>query len=179
MAKTYPVSCECTKVHEVPGTDAGKMIACSCGRSVEIPRLSLLRKSAGEETLSIDLELEHRLRDNSLPEETECLSCSKPTDDMAFSRVQYESAYKKKNDKSSLAFFFILGPLWAMIYRQFFQIGKEHGDNLEFRLPLRLCAICQRKTWKNQVAELLKKVPIYRRFLEKYPLAKITGLLKD
>jgi len=43
----FDIDCECGKTHAVNKTAAGTNLACSCGRSVSIPSLAKLRRSAG------------------------------------------------------------------------------------------------------------------------------------
>jgi hypothetical protein len=190
MAKTYPVACECTIVHEVPGTDAGKMFDCSCGQKVEIPRLSLLRKSAGEETLSIDLELEHRLRDNSLPDERDCLSCDLPTDEKVMIEIHCESPFLKSPSSDSDGAVGLIGVLGGAMFHGFAGLlmsmfpksapdqdrPREIGKFVAYQLPLRVCPSCWQKTRSSQCKALVLKVPLYRRLIEKYPASRITKI---
>ncbi len=64
--QTYPVICDCGKVHEVTGGQAGSSFPCGCGKTVEVPTLGTLKRSVGQSAVSADWEIEHRLAEKSL-----------------------------------------------------------------------------------------------------------------
>src|SRR5262245_46347037 len=86
----YLVTCECGQAHRVSAGAAGTIFACNCGRQVEAPSLYALRRSAGEPTVSAELEIRALLQDGRLPEESMCLRCGTETADVGYALVVCE-----------------------------------------------------------------------------------------
>jgi hypothetical protein len=172
----YSVRCGCGKVHSVVTGQAGSRIGCTCGREVEVPSLSVLRREAGESSASPELVIESMLNAGELPQESRCVECHTITNDVAYFSVVCESTeLKKPHGGCSLASFFIL---WSWIGLLFGALRNEAesrvvGRNVSFRLPLRVCPICKEKS-RTAVKELLCRVPVYAHLLSKYPHATIT-----
>lgn len=181
MAKTYPVACECTKVHEVPGTDAGRAIDCTCGRTIEIPTLNQLRASAGESTSVIEIELFLKLQEGLLPDETRCLSCDVPTEETAYTLAVCEESTSSEPTLLKMIFAFILFIASAPLHLGLFSLNDReedihHGRTVKYNLPLRLCTPCRKRTWRRQIKRYVLMVPIYQRLLAKYPHTKLSRL---
>lgn len=175
--QTYPVTCECGKEHAVTGGQAGSTVACECGRTVEVPTLGTLKRSVGQSAVSADWEIEHRLKEGSLPVETECVLCGAMTTDTLPVRVECERAEVKSAFKWWYFVFFPLG-MWFLIGMIVAQLtGRERleGRDVAFRLPVRVCAGCRSQVQTVEGARAaLMKCELYARLLVKYPHATVS-----
>jgi hypothetical protein len=175
----YSVTCECSKVHQVTTGDAGVTLNCSCGRPVEVPSLSVLRRDAGEFTASPELIIESMLRNNELPENSLCVQCHTVTENVRYYDVVCERAELKRAANGCIYFGYLLlfgwvGAVLAMIKDDAAQ--GVHGRNINFRLPLRICSVCNSKRIEPDSKELLCQVPVYAHLFLKYPHARITDV---
>jgi len=169
MESGYLVTCECGQAHNVTAGAAGTHVACGCGRQVAVPSLQALRRSAGEPTVSAELEIRALLQDDRLPEEPTCLRCGAETADVGHALVVCE-----RPEVQGTEWRFRLPPLllgWLVWTRS--GQAQERGRHVSFRLPLRLCRGCAARLWRSEVVELLRRVPVYGRLLEKYPHADV------
>lgn len=170
MAQLYPVVCDCGRTHQVPGTSAGSDLPCGCGRTVDIPSLHKLRSAAGESSTSPELMIEYLLLENRLPDETECVCCGAPTSDAAkfdvvCERIEVTGGRWKINVAALL-----VG--WIYASRE---PGVQHGRNIAFRLPLRICRGCGKGLGRAGLRDAVRRVPVYAQLLDKYPWAKLSA----
>jgi hypothetical protein len=192
--QTYPVACECGKVHQCPTGYAGSKFACHCGKPVEVPGLSDLRRMALEQGVPAEHEVELRIREESLPIETECVLCGevtpaavmtglicspiKPTPThhwwlwfclttCAFLLIAYPGFFVIL----LAVYLFVVIPvfLWWRIKRPPQKPGKW------FTVPVRVCDECApRMDDPAGASEAVNATPLYRRLLEGYPDAVIS-----
>ncbi len=170
MAQVYPVVCDCGRTHPVPGTSAGCDLTCGCGRTFAVPPLQQLRAAAGESPLSADLMIQALLLDGALPEEKDCVACELPTADTGFVDVNCERPEVQRRTTWG----FNPVPLlfgWLSFTRT--TAVREVGRDVRFTLPLRVCRECGGGA---NPRDLLRRVPLYRRLLEKYTAATVGPL---
>ena len=176
----YQVACACHKIHRVTTGDAGTSLTCSCGRMVEVPSLTVLRREAGEIGGSPELILESMLRDGDLPQHSYCVECHAVTDHIRFFSAICETPDLKKTIRgcSYIAYYLVFGLLASVIIRtiQTQTPEEEHGRRVKFRLPLRICHICDSKRTAADSMAVLSQVPVYAHLFKKYPHAIITAL---
>jgi len=164
----YPINCECSKVHRVQASDAGRTISCTCGRAFEVPPLNKLRAAAGEEALSPDLRIEILLGQGELPRAVDCCRCGVKTDRRSTIHVTCERQEVRQPPQylfTRIARAFFLGLLW-------FRSGgapQTFGRDVAFHLPLRLCAGCAATMTNTGARKAMQNEPDYARLLEKYP----------
>ena len=176
MATTYPVRCECGATLQVPGTAAGTIQTCRCGRAVAVPSLVRLKASAGEAVVSAELELQHLLLNGSLPLEQDCVVCDLPTNQQTVFAVVCERPEEKGQVPVWQQFLLIwISPLlylWHMASRR----TEVHGRDVSFRLPVRVCEACRPSLrGRGATFDALCHTPVYARLLEKYPHASISN----
>jgi hypothetical protein len=176
----YPVQCDCGQVHRVAATLAGTRLPCRCGREVAVPSLIRLKSAAGQAVLSPEVRLDQMLQLQMLPEETRCLVCDTPTPNTYFfwatcERVTVEVAWGHKWWNLVLMWlcFGWVGMILAYVSGR--ESGdREHGRDVRFRLPLRVCPECTpRMTSPEVLKETVLTVPIYAELLDKYPGAEL------
>jgi hypothetical protein len=177
MDMGYPVTCACGCTHRVSAGAAGTLIACGCGRQVQVPSLRTLRAAAGEPVASPEMEIRARLQDGQLPEERECVCCGVATDDVSHARVvceRSEVSDTRLGDMESFAIKLIsllLVPIGFFFSRR--GEARERGRDISFRLPLRVCDLCARRLRGRRLVEAMRRVPAYTRLFEKYPHAEV------
>ncbi len=175
--QTYPVRCECGKEHQVTGGQAGSGFECACGRRVDVPTLGVLKRSVGQSAVSADLEIEHRLKEGSLPVECDCVLCGATTGDTLSVRVECERAEAKSEFKWWYWLFLPLG-MWFLLTLFIAQVTRRddrHGRDVHFRLPVRVCRGCRpRVRTAEEARATLGRSELYARLLAKYPHAGVT-----
>jgi hypothetical protein len=176
----YELHCECGETLTVRETAAGAKEQCRCGRTLLIPSLHELRRSAGlpEPGLSPEKVVETLLLAGKLPQENHCILCGTATDGLLCCRTECERAYVQSGRP----------PWWVYLfsYLTFGWIGvvaasasrredREWGKDRIFPLPLRVCGACQHQlAGPAELKAALCRVQVYRHLLEKYPYARVT-----
>lgn len=179
--QTYPVECECGKVHRCPAGYAGSRFACPCGKTVEVPVLSRLRAAKGQAALSPELEIQTLNTQNALPVERDCCLCGCDTTDtlmlLAICETPEAPSMAGRVAKSGCLFPFL--GLWgwialAIALRDTSNAGPI-GRRVEVRFPLRMCQSCAAEvsSW-DVIREAMKRTPVYRRLLRKYPECQLS-----
>jgi hypothetical protein len=174
----HTLSCQCGESVTVEETAAGSTVPCRCGRMLVIPRLGELRRQAGivRPSFSPALEIEAGLLAGTLLEGDKCLVCEAATDGLIYCLAECEKAPIENLGPSKwtllVAFltFGFLGSLAVSLASSKSEDAKVWGEDRTFTLPMRVCPKCQRElTDLEKLAATLRRVPVYRRLLAKYP----------
>jgi hypothetical protein len=178
----YDLDCECGDFVTVNEAAAGTSALCRCGRTVVIPSLRELRRRAGlsQPGVTPEFAVETLLLASKLPEEHHCVLCGVATDATVCCRTVCERAHVKHGGPSRwgylLGFFTFgwLGALAVLIARSKTP-GQEWGKDRIFPLPLRVCSTCRAGlTGPETLKAALKRVPLYRALLERFPQASVS-----
>jgi hypothetical protein len=176
----FQVRCECGRAAVVTEGDAGAQVPCPCGRSIAVPSLVALRAQAGPSAAgaSIVLILE-RLRDaGDLPDDGRCVVCGLETAGLLSCTVECERSWSRGSAGDSWLtriFLFLISP-WLLLLVLLNRRTEEQqlGRDVVFALPLRLCGGCRPGSLRpDAVKDLLRRVEIYGRLLDRYPDAKV------
>jgi predicted nucleic acid-binding Zn ribbon protein len=177
----YHLDCACGAKSAVRETAAGAKEVCHCGRTVVVPSLRDLRRLSGlpEPNLSPDMVAETLLLAGNLPQEDHCVLCGAATNDFICCTTECERAQVERSQPSAWQYalcFLTFGLIGvAVITRASARNHREWGKDRIFPLPLRVCAACQPQlTDPEDLKAALMRVPMDRRLLEKYPVARIT-----
>jgi hypothetical protein len=179
----HRVDCECGDGVTVEETAAGTTVLCRCGRGVVIPSLRELRRRAGraEPAVSQDLAVESLLLAGKLPEEDHCVLCGVATDTYLCYRTECERARVEGPRPARWTYlpaflaFGWLGAIGIAVARSKARDSQEWGEDRIYSLPLRICGPCgEGLTDPTKVKAALRRVPLYRRLLEKYPQARVS-----
>ena len=172
------VTCDCGVMIQVKETMCGSVLACECGKSISVPRLSELRRNSG--LMPVHISVSDRLlalsMDGLLPMENDCLSCSCPTESFLDCLVECERMFAKKSSYLSYFLQSLLVPWFVItLIRREYDNPEVHGRELVLKTPVRLCESCFSKTTmsKQKCIALLKKNESYGRLLTEYPNANI------
>jgi hypothetical protein len=182
-AAPYVVSCECGAPIPVEKSAAGSQVTCRCGTTVKVPRLSELRRAAGEEAFvrsTID-RIEQQIRNDEIPLGEVCLLSMRPTREVIHVRVECEMPFSRGGISWwGLAFTAAFALMCSWLFAVYYLLTREpaecHGREVVVRVPLRISSDCQpefRKLRPARVKELLTTVPIYAQLLAEYPRAKV------
>ena len=170
----YPVSCICGITIHVPEGAGGTQARCSCGRSVAVPRLSELRELARRSPEFPELIIEDLLKEGRLPADSACLRCGEETDTIYSVLAECERARYGPPGCMVLPITWVTILFGTVVYRVTKPVWLEGRDVL-LRLPLRLCTGCAR--WMcaaGAFKEVMRRVPVYKQLLQKYPAAKVS-----
>lgn len=179
--RTYPVECECGIVHRCPAGYAGSQFACKCGKTVEVPLLSQLRAAAGQAVLSPEVEIQTLMTQKALPVEHDCCLCGCETTEtlmlMATCEMPEPPSAARQMARSGCAlapWFGFLGMVVALVKLQQEYKSDPTGQEVRVRFPLRMCATCASdvSSW-DVIREAMKRTPVYRRLLRKYPVCQL------
>jgi hypothetical protein len=188
MSNQYRVQCACGRELAATASMAGTVWRCACGQEIEIPVLSELRRLAGkaEYVTNIVEELRLRLSRGENPAGKQCLCCGVFTDELQSCEVVCEQPWNvtAKEGKSTMLSLLLMGMGALFGYLLFFRQHEApetepvaHGRETVIRLPMPVCADCQRLRGdlRRPVAlrRMLLEVPDYRKLFEEYPGATI------
>ena len=173
------VTCECGITHPVTAAKCGQSLKCSCGRSVQVPMLSELRKAAGLQAFEIGIHdrIDAMNREGRLPVEHECVVCGTPTQEKVMCCVECERPYAKGPGFWKSLFLTLLTPVWMLGAMRRDQANPEVlGRELVVKTPIRICRSCREsdRFSRSRCVELLRKTDVYRNLLDAYPEAAIT-----
>jgi hypothetical protein len=179
------VDCSCGRRLPVAATAAGSDFKCACGRTVSIPRLSVLRQQAGIGAFESGIpDRIHRLVTAAeLPEGSCCAYCGRPTDQVAELRVQIEQLWMRGPGHArymALLVAMLISPFW-WLRAIFFESWREEerrelGRDRFVDTPMRICeedAPKLRSAGQGQLRSILRTVPIYEELLKEYPKSRI------
>lgn len=185
---SYSVSCACGVTHAVSATQAGSRIACACGRSLDVPTLSSLRKSAGESPfpLSTVERIQAMIRDGSLPSGDVCPYSGRAANDTVFFHVQCERAWERGGDSRQIAeiilYFLLCGWVGALFVAARSKPAKQmvFGRNTLLEVPLRISSDVRKKVLgirgQKKLRALLCHTPIYSELLREFPDATVAPI---
>jgi hypothetical protein len=88
----YHVPCECGMTVPVEVSKAGTTQTCFCGKAVQIPLMSALRRAAGQTPMPLNALEQFRLlsREGRLPDNVSCPITGEPVNDTVWLHVQCE-----------------------------------------------------------------------------------------
>lgn len=173
----YTVRCECGSEQPVKPTAAGGCVACRCGRSVKVPRLSELRRRAGQQAFSLGPlgSIQRSLADRQPPPGCLCAYSHVATNDVMMLTIVLEKPYTTGG--YSWWWLLLIGlwsiPLYIIASRE---SGEVQGQELLVRVPLRIVAHHQQEVRKLpawQLKNLISTVPLYASLLDEYPAAEV------
>jgi len=181
----FRLRCDCGNEVVVTEGSAGADVRCDCGRLISVPGLKELRQQAGLPAYdpSPELVIEQMLASGEPPAEKTCVHCGVTTDRLEQIVIECERSWKRRADGSGWltgclllplsTFLFVVWMIWRLTKRP--EEVELLGRDKIYTLPLSLCPLCAPQL-KNasSIKEHLRKVPIYRRLLDKFPDARVS-----
>ena len=176
----YRIDCPCGHYQMVRETAAGATLACACGKTLQVPKLSELRKIAGltNDGMSPEATIQFLLIGNKLPVGNQCAHCGAETNSIVIVETDCSPPVPRASELIRLAnnVLYVLAIFispWVLLFPR--EQGREETATLILLpLPVRVCPACQPALDDPaKVKRCLLKDPDYRRLLEKYPNANI------
>jgi len=184
-AAGFFVQCDCGQRLGVTSAMAGAQAVCGCGRAVPVPRLSELRRMAGQAAYTTNAVEAARalVSDGHVPGGGLCSACGLPTTQTARFDVVCERTClvgdKGLGSRVLLVAFAILFHSVALI-RLFCRTDEDtpviHGRDTSVRLPVWLCDRCQgdaRYFKRRNARALFARIGAYAEIFQEYPAATV------
>ena len=182
----YSVTCECGVLHPVSATQAGSTLTCRCGRPVDVPPLSSLRKSAGESPVPLNTieRIRAMIRSGELPSGDVCPYSGRRADDTMLFHIQCERTWVRGSGEwgtgKIVIYVWLLGLIGALIASLKSGPREELGRDISLEVPVRISADARPKLIKMRRQKTLKallcETPIYSQLLQEFPGATIMPL---
>jgi hypothetical protein len=181
------VNCECGRELAVSATSAGSRLDCTCGRTVDVPTLSELRRNAGLNPIPLNTveSIQKLVRLGELPNEKNCPFTGRIPDTVVWLRVDCESKWVRGSEPLSIPwiffYIFLLGWVGAWLVALRKETPKEElGRDVSVDLPLRVSSEAIpnvfRMTSQRKLRKVLRQNPVYSKLLVEYPSAFISVL---
>lgn len=174
----YSVRCSCGKDVEVTAGQAGTDVACACGNTITVPRLSELRSQAGESAdgASPELAILYTYGNDIEPVGGDkCLNCGSATTNRIRCSLEYERPWLKgeRSFVNRVIAILIFG-ICALIYSLIRRGGVVLGELKVFRLAVTMCPACEKASLTpHGLRTILRKESQFDRLFDKYPSAQI------
>ena len=174
----YRVRCSCGLELPVATSAAGGEATCHCGKTVKVPRLSELKRQAGEAAFDVPARdrIRHLLLHGGLPPDPICRFTQRTTSDVVHITVVCE--VPRTSGGFNWWWLLVIGlyslPLYFLASRQEPEVV---GNETVFRLPVPVAADRQaqvRDFSESQLYQLLGTVPLYAQLLSEYPQARVS-----
>jgi len=181
----YFVDCECGKTYELRASAAGAEIACRCGLTFVAPRLSQMRRSAGEDAYAKNAmeRATARIANGELPGPECCIISGMPTIDVLYVTVQCEQEWTRRpNNNVAMLLGALFSPWLAIAMRQRDKRPSSiHGRNSTLTLPLRIDRTEQPRLLKRHRWPAVKKLVAEHceGLFEEYPEAKVIDVTNE
>ena len=180
----YSVTCSCGAVHAVTATQAGATLRCTCARSIDVPPLSTLRRSAGESPYPQNTieKIRAMIHNGELPSGEVCPFSGRPADDTILLHVQCERSWVRGSDASDtdtkILYVLLFGWIGALFASRKTGPRQEMGRDTSVDVPVRIASSVRAKLLgtrrQSALKALLKQTPIYAQLLEEFPAARVT-----
>ena len=183
--KRYELDCTCGRTIIVGSSQAGTRLTCDCGKEVEVPSLSRLRVSAGDNPYEVSVSdtISRMIAEGELPAGHVCEVSGEPTDDVLELYVLVTREFIKKKGK---LWFLVLGAALSPIFYLVFLAQGGHGklvpaagSESAIPTPLRIASRYHkryRKAGQWRLRRLLRRIPIYEVLLKDHPEGRIVGV---
>jgi hypothetical protein len=179
----YEVTCGCGRNIGVGATQAGRKLDCpACGQPVQVPRLSTLRISAGEEAIPLNSveRVEQAVRQGKLPSNQVCPITGGNPDSIAVFRIHCEQTWKKEGDSLVESIFWRVlfgGWIGRMIADSRAAKPEVLGRNTAVDAPVRVSSSTlqslSHQRNQREMHRILKAVPEYAAVLADFPKARV------
>lgn len=168
------VTCECGQKKEIIPANCGSSVNCICGKTIDVPRLSDVRRSCGQTPYATTIieRLHSMSRSNELPPTDRCCCCQSIAIENVSCIVQCESHAISGPGFWKTCVMIVLSPSWILsMLLSSFGTPEVHGRATAIRLPLPVCGLCKKKVLASDAErkKALRNIPLYEELLLKYP----------
>jgi len=138
----FSVRCECGETLSVSASDAGTTIACSCRRTLEVPRLSALRATAGsaDDFGSVLERVRSLIKRGELPSNSICPLTGGRATMTLWMEVQCEREWTQRTGagRAEMAILIMIGGWLGTIAAATESTPEVFGSEVTIMAPLRL-----------------------------------------
>lgn len=183
QAMSFQITCdECGRSRPIVTANAGESIPCLCGKQLKVPKLSELRRIAGQPTdfIAIADQLRTMYLDKQLPPDTQCMFCQVKTATTLDCWVECERARVRSSGGWDTMFgilLFVIWPVMGLIYyaARVNRDAPPSGNDQVVRTPLPICENCLQRTSRTEasIRTFLRSVALYRQLLDAYPASRV------
>jgi hypothetical protein len=168
----FHLDCECGASLRVTESAAGASLPCACGRTLQVPPLSEMRRQAGKPAYQARarLVIERMVADGELPPRT-CVACGSTPAGVVDIVTECEKEWTRATGPSRTIGFLFLG-LWAFFLRE--QEERVLAHKVSVWTPLTFCSVCRRGLRSGPLLPLLRILKFV--FLAATPLALVWGV---
>ncbi|WP_146118819.1 hypothetical protein [Blastopirellula marina] len=190
----YLIHCECGEPLEVTATQAGSTVTCRCGKVVDVPMMSVLRRSAGESAMPLNIveQINGMVKRGELPTNDLCPISQRRPDLTVYLDVRCEQSYADRRAQLEesdhyIIPYFLFGWIFAVFYTLLrYALVKSktpselerHGHDVSVKVPLAISSTEKETFTKTRsqarLKQWLESTPIYVKLLEEYPQARVT-----
>jgi len=177
--KVFSLDCSCGRRINVTSADAGTRVACECGLELAVPSLSRLRELEGRdpyEAGTVDT-IRRLVAHGELPVGEVCAVSGKPTHDVMECFIVVSSVMLHRERMGlKILLGLLISPVLFLIPSLSVKVSPAPGTETWVPTPMRLSNRYHsryRGASQTRLRRLLSPVPIYRKLLEEYPLARV------
>lgn len=175
----FQIRCDCGNVVTCNEGMAGGQVPCSCGTMIPVPSYRELRSRTGDTELAPEFVVQRLLEAGRLPEGKACACCKHEQGEIRYFWVECARAVVRTNSSQpwiSLLLSLLCMPIAGFDYLVLRPATEEYGNDVVFRLPLRVCDSC-RPTLKDEdsIRVALMTEPDYKKLFEKFRQARVTS----
>lgn len=176
---TYSVTCECGETAAVTAAQAGGTVLCVCGATLPVPKLSDLRKAAGQtahRATAAD-RIAGMIARNELPDRDTCTLCDSHTNDVIWCAIVCERESTSDDTDRTLIYFLIFGWIAVLMAAIRPSIARTYGNDRTVNIPLRVCVPClpalESTKSQSRLRDVIRRTPAYADLLNDYPKASV------
>jgi|688.fasta_scaffold11056_7 hypothetical protein len=174
----YHVPCECGMTVSVEVSKAGTTQTCFCGKAVQIPLMSALRRAAGQTPMPLNALEQFRLliREGRLPDNVSCPITGEPVNDTVWLHVQCERV-EVRDGRIKLWQHLLLALFTRVILVHRSGRPEVYGRDTAVEVPLGINRSARSSFMAARGQRFLKEAlscsPTYSQILREYPDAEV------
>ena len=176
------MDCPCGRSFDVQTGQAGSTLQCQCGADVRVPSVGKLREMAGKAAYEVGVidQIGGMIDRGELPAGGVCAVSGKSTGDVMDLYVHAEK-FQRAEDKGMLIVLWLLSLPLLILLSPSNVFGKRYrpeggGRDTWVRTPLFVDSKYQdkfRRASQKKLKRWLRRVPVYAKLLDEYPLATV------
>lgn len=171
----------CNRSLSVSASQAGAAVNCDCGAVVQVPRMSQLRKSAGETAIPLSTAeaVGKMVANGELPQNEVCPLSLRPANETLHVHAICEQPWTTgggDSTQTAIALGCLFGWFGYVMARESERPEERHGRDTVVDLPIRISSDVRDRYHRQnqaQLKSLLSQTPMYAKLLKEYPKSKI------
>lgn len=172
MAQYLFITCTCSQKLSVTPADCGGTLRCSCGRMVDVPRLSDVREMSGLAAIDIGIvnRIKQQIVSGALPAEQNCVACNCYTSHIVLCEIECERRAIRGGGFWRKFFMTLVSAALNVIVADDSE-RTIHGRDISVIVPLHACERCAKKLRRSKRKRIsaLLRTDLYRELFAQYP----------